>query len=140
MFRVDNQDVLPPTYGFVHHFKDLGGASQLRLEGYESVRSAVPAARAVGSSQREVRAELAGGCGRSSRTTGGKKRLNGKPVYLYRLAKTGPPAWLAGEVLVEFDPVKLQQKLASADFDPTRQVLLSSSPMAWTRRTHVMAL
>jgi hypothetical protein len=128
MFRVDNQDVLPPTYGFVHHFRDLGGASQLRLEGYESVRSAVPAARLwdilnvkyVLSWQEDV--------GAPAERLAERNDSNGKPVYLYRLAKTGPPAWLAGEVLVEFDPGKLQQKLASDDFDPTRQVLLSVKP------------
>ena len=128
MFRVDNQDVLPPSYGFVHNFKDLGGASQLRLAGYEGVRQAVPEARVwdllnvkyVLSWREEVSAP--------AERLAERTDSNGKPVYLYRLMRTGLPAWLTGEVLVEPDPVKLQERLGSADFDPAQQVLLPSRP------------
>jgi hypothetical protein len=123
-FRVDNQDVLPPTYGFVHGIRDLGGASQLRLAGYESVRSAVPAARLWELLNVKYvlswREDLASPAERLAE----RSDSHGKPVYLYRLVKTGSPAWLAGEVLVEPDPDKLRQKLAADDFDPVRQVLL----------------
>ena len=128
MFRVDNQDVLPPTYGLVHRFKDLGGASQLRLAGYEGVRRAVPEARMWDLLNVKYVLSWREDLGAPAERLADRKDSNGKPVYLYRLMRAGLPAWLTGEVLVEPDPVKLLEKLASADFDPARQVLLPTRP------------
>ncbi len=128
MFRVANDDVLPPNYGMLYRLEDLGGASPLRLAVYQQFLERVPRPRAwellnvkYVLSWREsldVPAErLAKMIGRED-----------KPIYLYRLARTGPRAWLAGEIIVASDREQAWQHLAAPQFDPARQVVLPAQP------------
>jgi hypothetical protein len=128
-FRVVNAGVLPPTYGEVYGLEDTGGASQLRLAQYQKLLDTVPAPRAwqllgvryvlsrhdAVEAPAERLASQGGGAGE-------------QPSHLYRLAQPGPRAWLAGLVVAEPDEARVWQRLAAADFDPARQVLLEGRP------------
>lgn len=132
IFRVANEDALPANYGLLYRLEDLRGASPLHLAAYQEFLARIPAPRAWQLlNVRYVltwRGALDAPAERLAEMTG----REGKPIYLYRLAETGPRAWLAGEVIVAAGRELAWQRLAAAEFDPARQVTLPALPAGFT--------
>lgn len=132
IFRVANEDALPANYGLLYRLEDLRGASPLQLAAYQEFLARFPAPRAWQMlNVRYVltwRGALEAPAERLAEMTGPE----GKPIYLYRLAETGPRAWLAGEVIVAADREAAWRHLTAADFDPARQVVLPTLPTGFT--------
>ncbi len=127
-FRTANDDVLPGSYGLLYGLEDLKGASPLLLSRYDQWLTRVPTklawyllnVRYVFSWQESLDVP-------AERIAEGTDP-NDKPVYLYRLLQLAPRAWLVGQAIVEPDPELALQRLVALDFDPTRQVLLTTVP------------
>lgn len=132
LLRMINEDALPSNYGMLYQLEDLGGASPLRLAAYQEFLARVPALRAYQLLNVKYvlswRDFLQVPAERLVEMTGPEN----KPIYLYRLVKTGPRAWLAGEVIVAPDREQAWQQLTAAEFDPVRQVVLPALPTGFT--------
>lgn len=132
IFRMANEDALPANYGLLYRLEDLRGASPLQLAAYQKFLARIPVPRAWQMLNVKYvltwRGALEAPAERLAEITG----RDGNPIYLYRLAKTGPRAWLAGEVIIAADREQAWQHLAAAGFDPARQVVLPALPAGFT--------
>lgn len=129
-FRLANEEVMSPTYGNVYRLEDVGGASQLKLARYQALLDGVDRPRQwrlLGVKYVLSRREALEAPAERLMTQGG----DAAAAQLYRLAEPGPRAWLVGQVIEAADDAALWARLAAADFDPQRQVLLNRRPQGY---------
>jgi hypothetical protein len=128
VFRTANEDVLPGSHGLLYGLEDIRGSSPLAMKAYTQWLERMPPERAWRLLNVKYvfswRQELEAPAERLAEDVG----TDQKPVYLYRLLQPGPRAWLAAQAIAEPDTDQALQFLATSEFDPTRQVLLSAVP------------
>lgn len=125
--QLANEEVLLSTYGNVYRMEDVGGASQLKLAHYQALLDAVDRPRQwrlLGVKYVLSRRAALEAPAERLMTQGS----DAAAAQLYRLAEPGPRAWLAGQVIEVADDAALWSRLATADFDPQRQVVLNRRP------------
>lgn len=129
-FRLANEGVLLSTYGDVYRLEDVGGASQLKLAGYQALLDEVDRPRQwrlLGVKYVLSRREALEAPAERLATQAG----DGPAAHLYRLAEPGPRAWLAGRAVEVAEDAALWPRLAAADFDPQQQVIVSRRPAGY---------
>jgi len=127
--RVANDDALPGNYGLLYGLEDWKGSSPLWLANYDWVMKPLPVEQVwrllnvkyVFSWQQELAVP-------ADRLAEEIDRKTQKPVYVYRLADSGARAWLTGEVIAEPDRERALQRMAAADYNVARQVVLPAVP------------
>lgn len=128
IFRVVNDDVLPPNYGAIVGLEDVYGTSPLTLEGYRQWRQSLPLARSwlllnvkyVITPQQALTMP-------ADRLWEGQN-ADGAPIYLYRLAQPGPRAWFAGRAILQPNTEQALAQVAAPEFDPASEVVVSAIP------------
>jgi hypothetical protein len=130
VFRLSNEDSLPGNYGLLYDLEDVHGASPMQMASYERLLGRLPLPRGWHLLNVKYvvtwREYLEAPAQRLAEAPGPDPEQ--KPIYLYRLEDVGPRAWLASEAIAEPDMERTLQRLSSDEFDPDRQVLLSSIP------------
>lgn len=129
-FRVFNDQRLPEHYGLIYGLEAIGGASPLKLAGYQTLLDQVPQARAWELLNVKYILTAQEALPRPAERIAAE-RIDDAPAYLYQLSDPGPRAWLVPRAEVEADEARLWQRLASADFDPFEQVLLAALPVGY---------
>ncbi|MGQ9625544.1 MAG: YfhO family protein [Anaerolineae bacterium] len=124
MFRIYNEWRLPGNYGCIYGLEDIWGASPLRLKWYDSFFTALPIERVWELTNvkyvltwRKVllpRSEILYQEGEGENL-----------VYIHRLEKVAPRAWLVWRAEVVPEEEKALERLSSPDFDPLKSVVLA---------------
>ncbi|HSR32611.1 MAG TPA: YfhO family protein [Anaerolineae bacterium] len=126
-FRVWQEGHLPGNFGTVWRLEHTGGISPLRLERYERLLQVLPDEKARWLLNVEyvlTKDESLPDGELIEEYTDPEEDL-----YLFRIKEPGSPAYVVYSFQVEADDAAALQRLASADFDPSQEVILAESPV-----------
>jgi hypothetical protein len=125
-FRVWHEQLLPGNYGIVWGLEDTGGISPLRLKRYQAFLNALSGERArwLLNVNYVLTSEDILPDGEFIDAYSDPE----EDFYLYRVREPGLAAYVVYSAEVEADDSVVLQRLASADFDPRRQVFLTKDP------------
>lgn len=128
IFRVANEDVLPPNFGAKVGLEDVNGASPLVVEAFYRWKERVPVERVwhlLGVKYVITRRQQLAVA--ADRLWEGQI-ADGTPVFLYRISQPGPRAWLTTGAIVQPDVEQALTQAASPDFDSTPSIVLPATP------------
>jgi hypothetical protein len=132
-FRMANEGVLPPNYGDAYGLEEVGGASPLELSRYGDFVARLPKARQWALLNVKYVLTTRDAIDAPAELVASAPGSGDKTNRLFRLQNPGPRAWLAPQAAhAPTDANALWDRLAAADFDPARTVLLSDVPADYT--------
>lgn len=127
-FRVWQEGVLPGNFGCVWRLEDTGGISPLRLQRYEAFLNALPDERARW--LLNVRYALTQDPALPDGELLEEHSDPDSDFYFFRIRAPAEPAYIVYSAHVQADATLALERLASPDFDPRREVILSEHPQA----------